>query len=272
MESLNINVSAEVNEEVEKEELQLFICPEEGYRRSFQRYGSLQNHVLYGRHDKEREKVCLIDRAKQGYAMRLEMQYGAVPSKQSSYIYVEDEDGVVTEMGWALQQQRAKTRFNVKQKEFLCKKFEEGGITGNKHKPDDVAQEMRTAKDAMGKRVFAAEEFLSSKQIASFFFRLAAKKRNVTSSDIEAMDAVEAQIELRETMIGSLVPHPVTYDDLVLCGISKEKLSRLKLEKLKNICSYLGVDATSARNKIQYVDLLFQYVQNCKCSKAPKQN
>ena len=160
MESLNINVSAEVNEEVEKEELQLFICHEEGCRRSFQRYGSLQNHVLYGRHDKEREKVCLIDRAKQGYAMRLEMQYGAVPSKQPSYIYVEDEDGVVTEMGWALQQQRAKTRFNVKQKEFLCKKFEEGGITGNKHKPDDVAQEMRTAKDAMGKRVFAAEEFI----------------------------------------------------------------------------------------------------------------
>lgn len=75
-----------------KEEQKLLMCPEEGCHRTFQRYGTLQNHMLYGRHEKKQEKIALTDRAKKGYARRLEMQYGVVPSKTSASILLEEEN------------------------------------------------------------------------------------------------------------------------------------------------------------------------------------
>ena len=118
---------------------------------TFQRYGALQNHILYGSHNKKQEKITLIDRAKKGYARRLEIQYGAVPSKTSACNFLEEENDTVSGMGWALPQQKAKSKFNDKQKQYLGKKFEEGEITGRKLKADEVAQDMRRAKDEMGK-------------------------------------------------------------------------------------------------------------------------
>ena len=59
----------------------------------------------------------------------------------------------------------------------------------------EVAQDMRRVRDEMGRRVFTIKEFLTSKQVASFFSRLAAKKRSVTTSDNEAIEAEEIRKE-----------------------------------------------------------------------------
>ena len=153
------------------------MCPEEGCHCLFQKHGALQNHILCGRHDHQPEKITLLDRAKQGYAKRLDEQYGAVPSKPATAVCrSKHETEKTTEMGWALQSQKAKTRFNERQKDYLQRKFDKGEISGNKHKPEVVAQDMRTAKDKSGERLFTVEEFLTSKQIASFFFSLGSKK------------------------------------------------------------------------------------------------
>ena len=53
-------------------------------------------HMLYGHHERKREKITLIDKAKKGYARRLEMQYGVVPS---ACVLLEKENDKVSEKG-----------------------------------------------------------------------------------------------------------------------------------------------------------------------------
>ena len=116
------NARKEIENSEVKEEQKLLMCPDEGCHRTFQRYGALQNHVLYGRHEKEQEKIKMIDRATKGYARRLEMQYGVVPSETSAYVLLEEENKV-SEKGWALAQQKSKSKFSDRQKAYLTKKF-----------------------------------------------------------------------------------------------------------------------------------------------------
>ena len=148
----NSNARKEIENSEVKEEQKLLMCPDEGCHRTFQRYGALQNHMLYGRHEKKQEKITLIDRAKKGYAMRLEMQYGVVPSKTSACVLLGEENDKVSEKGWALAQQKSKSKFSDRQKAYLTKKFEEGEKSGKKLKADEVAQDMRRVRDEMGRR------------------------------------------------------------------------------------------------------------------------
>ena len=109
------------------------------------------------------------------------------------------------------------------------------------------------------------EEFLTSKQVTSFFSRLAAKKRSVTTSDNEAIEAEEIRKETHGLMIRALDSHPLICEDVVLCEMSREKLRRLKLDKLKAICSHFGIDTQFSKKKIRYVDKLLEYMQSCEC-------
>ena len=150
----NPNARKEIENSEVKEERKLLMCPDEGCHRTFQRYGALQNHMLYGRHEKKQEKITLIDRAKKGYARRLEMHYGVVPSKTSACVLLEEENDKVSEKGWALAQQKSKSKFSDRQKAYLTKKFEEGEKSGKKLKADEVAEDMRRVRDEMGRRGF----------------------------------------------------------------------------------------------------------------------
>ena len=175
----NVETNSKARKEIEnlevKEEQKLFMCPNEGCHHTFQRYGALQNHMLYGSHEKKQENTTLIDRAKKGYARRLEMQYGVVPWKTSACVLLEEENGKVSKKGWALAQQKSKSKFSDRQKAYLAKKLEEGEKSDKMLKADEFAQHMRRVRDEMGRRVFTIEEFLTSKQVASFFSCLAAK-------------------------------------------------------------------------------------------------
>ena len=109
---------------------------------------------------------------------------------------------------------------------------------------------MRRVRDEMGRRVFTIEEFLTSNQFAFFFSRLAAKKRSVTTSDNEAIEAEEIRKEMHGLrMIRALDSHPLICEDVVLCEMSREKLHRLKLDKLKAICGHFGIDTQFSKKK-----------------------
>ena len=51
----------------------LFPCPEDGCTKSYMTHGRLEQHLMYGKHEFRRvESLSLLDRAKVGYAERLE--------------------------------------------------------------------------------------------------------------------------------------------------------------------------------------------------------
>lgn len=79
-------------------------------------------------------------------------------------------------MGWALKSSKGRKLLTVAQKEYLMAQFNIGEQTGHKVDPVTASKSMRKAKDVDGARLFSADEFLTSKQVASFFSRVAKKK------------------------------------------------------------------------------------------------
>ena len=88
------------------------------------------------------------------------MSYEVVPSKTSACVLLQEENAKVSEKGWALAQQKSKSKFTDQQKAYLMKKFEEGEKSGKKFKADEAAQDMRRVRDEMrwmsihGRRIF----------------------------------------------------------------------------------------------------------------------
>jgi len=94
---------------------------------------------------------------------------------------------------------------------------------------------------------------------------LAAKKRSVTTSDNKAIEAEEIRKETHGLMIRALDSHLLICEDVVLCEMSREKLHRLKLDKLKAICSHFDIDTQFSKKKIHHVDKRLEYMQSCEC-------
>ena len=94
-------------------------------------------------------------------------------------------------MGWALRsnQGRKKKRFSEKQKSIVTDRFLIGEATGRKEDAMSVAKAMMTTKDAGGQHLFNSTEFLTSKRIASFFSRLAAKRQLLREDDSDEEEA-----------------------------------------------------------------------------------
>lgn len=254
-------------EETPRSSGDLFLCPEEGCHKSFQRYGALQNHVLYERHDKKRTKLTLLDKAKKGYALRLEEHYGAVPSRPTCNFRHKRGDETTAEAGWAL---KSKThgKFNDNQREFLTRKFEEGEKSGNKHKAEEVAKEMRRVKNTEGKRRFTVDEFLTEQQITSFFSRLASKKRKITGPDFKASQEEAMRKELEDNLMKVLSCHPITYEDLDLCNMSPGNIAKLKLVRIKAICMHFGIVDIPGKKKAHYVEKLMSELAKCPCKEG----
>ena len=162
------------NASLESVSQKMFFCPEEGCIKSYQRYSSLQKHLEIGKHKCALERETLFDRAMLGYASRLEHGASAVPEIHDSELSPSSSSGPSLPMGWALQSSSARrTRFSTKQKDYLIAKFQIGDQTGQKVDSAMVTRGMRTTKDKNGERLFNSNEFLTSRQVASFFSRLA---------------------------------------------------------------------------------------------------
>ena len=266
------------------ESSELYICPEEGCTKSYQRFSALQRHLDCGRHVRALESETMIDKAVRGYAARLEGQFTSVPQFR--------EDTTSTDaparqsrlqMGWALKPaQTSRARFSDKQKEYLTNKFLIGETTGQKANPAQVVRSMITARDETGKRVFSSAEFLTAKQITSFFSRLAAKRSPsvhshapVISDEDEEEEDDEAVItetafgELRDHVIASVQPnHPICYEGYNLCHLlSKSKLSSFAIAMLKDICEHFVIDTEdiTAMRKAPYISRLENFLKQCSC-------
>ena len=255
----------------------LFSCPEEGCIKRYQRFSSLQWHLDCGRHHLAIENESLFDRAIVGYSERLDVQTGSVPNIPTELSKLRSVENLLLPMGWALRSSQLKrTRFTANQKDYLTKKFDLGEISGRKSDPESVARAMMAARDIEGNRLFTSAEFLTSQQVASFFSRLAAKRRlpDVTSgSDGEADDA-ETESALQElsnaVMREVSLEHPIVYDCYNICDlISSSKLSSFSVQMLKEFCNFFEIDTShvKVKRKKPYLDLLVAFGKNCSCHK-----
>ena len=161
------------------------------------------------------------------------------------------------------------------------KKIDLGETSGQKANPDSVARAMMTARDSAGNRLFASDEFLTSKQVASLFSRLAAKRhleqvKDVSSGsdEVEAEDDAERETALQELTNAVIqevsLAHPIVYDCYNLCEIIlSSKLSSFAVQMLKEMCSYFEIDTShiKVKRKKPYVDLLVAFSKNCSCQK-----
>ena len=134
--------------------------------------------------------------------------------------------------GWALAKSRVATRFSSKVKAYLSAKFELEGKTGLKADPNQVAADMRNARDEDNNRRFSREELLTRYQIKSYFSRLEYLRRKGQDTD-----AVDDQTELeeileeeeensRQQVINSIIQeiglrHPICFDVLGSLRISQ---------------------------------------------------
>lgn len=180
-------------------------------------------------------------------------------------------------MGWALRSSQVKrTRFTANQKDYLTKKFDLGEISGRKSDPESVARAMMAARDSEGNRLFTSAEFLTSQQVASFFSRLAAKRRlpDVTSGSDEEEDDAETESALQvlsnAVMREVSLEHPIVYDCYNICDlISSSKLSSFSIQMLKEFCNFFEIDTShvKVRRKKPYLDLLVAFGKDCPCQK-----
>jgi hypothetical protein len=108
---------------------------------------------------------------------------------------------------------------------YLTTKFDVGERTGNKADPEQVAIDMRNARDESNVRLFERECWLTKTQIQGFFSRLAATRRrhqfssaqsNVSEDNDEIIDCLVEEArhtDLMKEIDNSLnLKHPVIYD------------------------------------------------------------
>ncbi|CAH3144818.1 unnamed protein product [Porites lobata] len=116
---------------------------------------------------------------------------------------------------------------------------------GHKQNPEKVARDTRFAKKADGSRLFSSDEFLTSQQIQSFFSRLSCKLRHaveVSDSDLQASQDEQEFCDTRQTVLEEVqLEHPIAYDNLNLCELTKKgNMKTLSIAMLKNI-SYFDI-------------------------------
>ena len=119
----------------------------------------------------------------------------SIPSLSGRTFAVSQSSASILPQGWALKAGKQTNRLSDKQKKYLNQKFNIGQQTG--HKPDGamVSHDMRFAKDNNGERLFVASEFLTDKQISSYFSRLSSKIKKGQIVDLGIVaDIVEVQL------------------------------------------------------------------------------
>lgn len=247
----------------------MFSCPQEGCVRVFIRASSLEKHLSVDKCTKVQEKKSMHDIAKEAYASRLMEGVGSLPAlapKTSS-----GNAASLLEEGWALKETKKAYRFNEKQEVYLKQKFNIGQKTKKKFDAEAVSKDMRHAKNENGDRLFVVSEFLSPRQIASFFSRLSAKLKGkeVTEEDINAAEEQMNYDYAREVILSTLqLKHPIVVDQYNICQLVKDdKLKGFKVALLQMLCKELELEAPSppVRRKAPYIALLEKCVEQCSC-------
>ena len=257
----------------------LFLCPEEGCMKSYQRFAALQNHLDCGKHERVLERETLLDKAVRGYAVRLEERFASVPQLRFDAEKQTVASQPLLPMGWALKtSQASRTQFSEKQKDYLMEKFITGEQTGQKVNAASVARSMIKARDTNGERLFTSAEFLTCQQIASYFSRLASKRTiqggnsSQSDSDDESAEAEMVFSNLREEILSNIQPvHPITYDNYNLCQLmAQAKLSTFAISMLSRICANFEIPTSDikGRRKAPYLSRIEDFLKKCSCQQS----
>jgi len=119
------------------------------------------------------------------------------------------------------------------------------------------------------------DEFLTAGQIQSFFSRTVARLRHAvapkdddeeTDDNSRAAKEEEAFSDARNTVLLQCAPvHPIVCDTWKVCAMSSSnKLSRLTVAQLREICSHFNMeDGPSGHRKKTYLDFILNHVGAC---------
>jgi len=167
------------------------------------------------------------------------------------------------------------------QKSYLTKMFDLGEQTGHKTGGATVSESMRRVRSLDGSFLFDTSEYLTAKQIKSFFSRLAKKRREIVSSSEESDEDDEDDelarlyeeecLELAQKVRKEVaLVHPIMFESHNICTLtSSAKLTKFSISMLKDICCFFDLDTSSFKGtrKQQYIDKLAGLVRNCSCQR-----
>ena len=228
----------------------LFACPNEGCIRVYKRYGSMVNHVAYGKCEFQPERESLLDTAKLMYSKKLwgdelSLKMG-ITGSAAALVPLANAQKKEEEEGWALRATKKEKTFSEKQRKFLEEKFMVGE-TGKKLDPVTVARQMKLLEMLMVRDNSHTKRFcLPRKFKVSFYGRQNAKTQkpmqSVFDKDYEAAENKEAVATLRNEVLEHIQPkHPVMYDGYNLCDlVTSQRLSKLKISKLSEFVARLN--------------------------------
>ena len=195
------------------QQTKLFICPETGCTKQYQRVSSLEEHIMHGRHTLKLERKSTYDQIKIQWAevcqhMSELSRKRYNPSNQLGEGIVQTNN--VSE-GWALKKGRKSVRFSDRVKAFLKQLYDIGEKNKKKVNPADAVKQLKQARNNDGTKMFGPEEYLQTSQIASFFSRLSVrtqKKIDATNIDDRDLEGLMITIQQEEVVNEFLAPSP----------------------------------------------------------------
>ncbi len=195
------------------------------------------------------------------YAAKLDQAGGSLenqPLKEPITSYTRPYDDTLPK-GCALKSSTVqRKRLNNSQKNYLTKMFDLGEKTGHKVKANTAAQSMRKdRRNPDGSSMFDSSEYLTPKQIKSFFSRLAKKKREAKADSSEDKMEEDEEARINERSLEELTVnvmneigliHPIMFESYNLCELAAcSKLSKFSISMLQEICVYYEQDTSSIK-------------------------
>lgn len=263
----------------------LFECPDVSCSQTFTDIESAELHVCLDSHlntkqeaIKEKKQESTFDVVRRDFVEQfasLTVTEDTEPREMAT-AFPEDSDNVLLPSGWALQKARGgASKFSEKVRCYLTKKYDVGERTGRKADPDQVAKDMRNARDELGNRTFAREEWLTKSQIQGFFSRLTSSRRKQVS-DTNAQESQDEEWDEREELHQEVVKdviqticteHPIMYDVYDLCEYGRQGiLKKFNVKMLQNICKHFDLPFTRKSLKADLMENIKGMIAECSCS------
>ena len=132
-----------------------------------------------------------------------------------------------------------------------------------------MSKALRTAKDSNGEGLFCPSDFLTTQQISSYFFHLAAKWSVQVDQLVDSEDETlgeDLHSVLRNNVLSPVsIQHSylIIYDSYNICElVVSSKLGSLSVSMLRSICEVFGLDIWEimVRWKKPFVNLLSNLV------------
>lgn len=149
----------------------LYECSEGQCNCTFLSVEDLEIHVDFGQHSRTSKSESVYDTLRREWAKTYRTVSFKDPTFSRATEGTQRKQVSSLKMGWALSKPRTSARFSNEVRHYLIQKFEVGETTGHKSNPDQVASDMRNARDENGSRLFSRDQWLTQAQIKSFFSR-----------------------------------------------------------------------------------------------------